>query len=69
MPEVFDMVMVRGSRARVVALFGHPAREALVDVFPGALPGYEYVTMWDEVAKRPVLRALNRVLIEELGDG
>ena len=70
MPEVFDMVTVRGRKARVVALFGKPATEALVDVFPGAFPGYEYVTMWDEVAKKPVLRALNLISIKEItGEG
>ncbi|MDO8640098.1 MAG: hypothetical protein Q7R33_00975 [Nitrosarchaeum sp.] len=76
--KVFDYVLLcNGADKRyavvgqVIMLFGHPAREAYVDMSPGANPGYEYVSVcgesYTEKNKMAVeLRPLNKYPVDQL---
>jgi hypothetical protein len=66
--NVFDKVEVisTGQIGKIIMLIGGTAREAWVDMHPGAASGYEYIRMWDEDEERVELRALNKYPIKDI---
>lgn len=66
--EVFDLVKVKetGQLGKIVILVGAPAREAYVDLYPGAGANYVYFTMWEEEVGTVQVRAINLFSLDEL---
>jgi len=65
--KIFDLIKVKktGALGKIILILGLPAREVYADMYPGAEPGYEYLTMWDE-EEGSVVVALNRYSIDEV---